>query len=170
MNNIIITHELCAEDRARLDRLTAALEALQPPTMHVELPTFKRVDNESDPDQLTLDDIQQKLAETLAKTNDHAEPSKNAPGATEDETPSTTHVEEEKPTHEEDDLPEQTVEPTVTLEQIQQKVVQLAAGNNGAKKAKVREIVNAYAKKVSDLPEDKWSEIWSRLTDLEKED
>ena len=30
-----ITIELCAEDRARLDRLAAALEGMQPPTLHI---------------------------------------------------------------------------------------------------------------------------------------
>ena len=165
MNNITITHELCAEDRARLDRLTAALEALQPTSVHLNPPICK-----ADPEQMTIADLEKKLAETLARTNDPADTPKNATEEAEAMTPPTPQPEEEKPTEEEDAQPEQAEEPTVTLEQIQQKVVQLAAGNNGAKKAKVREIVNAYAKKVSDLPEDKWSEVWSQLTDLEKED
>ena len=58
---------------------------------------------------------------------------------------------------------------SVTLEQIQQKVVQLAAGFGGAKKAAVREVVNAYAKKVSDLPENTWEDVWNKLIALEKE-
>jgi hypothetical protein len=64
-----------------------------------------------------------------------------------------------------------TEEPTVTLGQIQQKVVQLSAADNGKKKAKVREIIVAFSPTVSglnDMPE-KWSEIWDRLTALESE-
>jgi hypothetical protein len=169
MANIIITHELCAEDRARLDRLTAAIEALQPTTI-----TLAPVTPKDDPEQQTidLDAVQQKLAETMAKASTHASTPKNTVEEAEPSTQATTPSEEEKPTEEEITQAEETVEPakpTVTLEQIQQKVVQLAAGGNGAKKAKVREIVNAYAKKVSDLPEDKWTEVWDKLTALESE-
>lgn len=59
---------------------------------------------------------------------------------------------------------------TVTLEQIQQKVVQLAAIGE-AKKAKVREVMRCYGSRVSDLKEipDKWSEVWERLCSLESE-
>ena len=159
MNNISITHELCAEDRARLDRLTVALEALQPSTL-----TTSSVVPEVD-----LDQVQMKLAEAMAKASDPAEPPKNTTEEAETSTPSTTQAEEEKPVVEEITPAEETAEPTVTLEEIQQKVVQLAAANGGAKKAKVREIINAYAKKVSDLPEDKWTEVWDKLVALESE-
>jgi hypothetical protein len=56
--------------------------------------------------------------------------------------------------------------PSVTLEQIQQKVVKLAAAG---KKAEVREIVTTYGAKVSDLKDqpDKWDEVWGKLTALE---
>jgi hypothetical protein len=157
-----ITIELCAEDRARLDRLTTALERLQPTT-------FITSDVEADPDQLTIDDVQQRLADTMAKVETPTEAPKNATEEAKAEALPIIPPEEEKPTAEET-APTEPAKPTVTLEQIQQKVVQLAAGNGGAKKAKVREIVNAYAKKVSDLPEDKWTEIWDKLTALESED
>ncbi len=146
-NNITI--ELCTEDRARLDKLTAALEALQPPTVTLDNDAF----------------IRKALNEVLTPT----EAAQDRAGEAEAETPATTQAEEEKPTAEEITPKAETVEPTVTLEQIQQKVVQLAAGSGGAKKAAVREIINAYAKKVSDLPEDKWAEVWDKLTALEKE-
>jgi hypothetical protein len=56
--------------------------------------------------------------------------------------------------------------PSVTLEQIQQKVVKLAAAG---KKAEVREIVTTYGAKVSDLKDqpEKWDEVWGKLTALE---
>jgi len=57
MNNITI--ELCADDRARLDRLVAALEAIQIDASKVAKP---------DPESTSLDDVQQRLAETIAKT------------------------------------------------------------------------------------------------------
>lgn len=161
MNNIII--ELCAEDRARLDRLAEALERRNcDPCVATALEIIDKAKRpESDP-------VQQKLAETLAKAETPAEPTKNATEEAEAPTLPTTPSEEEEPTAKEDAQAE-PAEPTVTLEQIQQKVVQLAAGNGGTKKAKVREIINAYAKKVSDLPEDKWSEVWGKLTALESE-
>lgn len=165
MNNIII--ELCAEDRARLDRLTEALEALQPPTLHCSLPSPRPKPTDDIP-EVDLDEVQQKLAETMAKASNPAETPKNAAEEAKAEAAPIDHPVEEETTHEED-APAEEAEPTVTLEQIQQKVVQLAAGNGGTKRAKVREIINAYAKKVSDLPEDKWSEVWDKLTALESE-
>lgn len=165
-----ITIELCAEDRARLDKLTAALEALQPPTMHVDLPT---------PKQVGADNVNKKLAETLAKAEASAEAPKNATEAAKAETLTTTPPKEETPTAKEDAAPWEPTKaepteqpkPTVTLEQIQQKVIQLAAGNGGAKKAKVREIINTYGAKVTDLKDqpEKWTEVWGKLTALESE-
>lgn len=155
MNNINITIELCAEDRARLDRLTAALEHKACDACVAPAPTGT--------------ELNQNSAEVTAKASDHAEPPKNAVEEAEPSTLTTTPSEEETPKEEEIAPAEETIEPTVTLEEIQQKVVQLAAANNGAKKVKVREIVNAYAKRVSDLPEDKWTEIWEKLVALESE-
>lgn len=154
-----ITIELCAQDRARLDRLSTALEALQPPALHLELPT---------PEQLSIDDVQQRLADTLAKAEAPTKAPKNATEAAQAEALTIITPEEETPTAKED-APAEPVKPTVTLEQIQQKVVQLAAGNGGAKKAQVREIINAYGAKVSDLKDqpDKWAEVFGKLTALE---
>lgn len=49
-------------------------------------------------------------------------------------------------------------------EDVQQKVVSLAAAG---KKAEVKEIVNAYAERVSAIPEDKLDEVMAKLTALE---
>ena len=155
-----ITIELCAEDRARLDRLTAALEG-------------KRCDN-CVASALKWSEQLQRGEETPAQETTEAEsPAENtteATEATEAAAPPVTQPEEEKPT-EAEDVAVEPVKPTVTLAQIQQKVVQLAAGNGGAKKAKVREIINAYGTKVSDLKDqpDKWTEVWDKLTALESE-
>lgn len=146
-----ITIELSAEDRARLDKLNQLLEAQITLTQDIlgnGLPTPKQ----TEPDELT------------AKLQAVVDRAKNAPEEPEEITSPVTPETEETPTETEEP------QPTVTLAQIQQKVVQLAAGYGGTKKAKVREIINAYAKKVSDLPEDKWAEVWDKLTKLEKED
>ena len=71
--------------------------------------------------------------------------------------------EEPQPEPAPEPVKEETV-PAVTLEQIQQKVIKLATSG---KKAQVREIVTAYAPKVSDLAADKWAEVWDKLTELE---
>lgn len=164
MNEIKVITELCAEDRARLDRLTEALEryphkcencvqtvmaALQATTT---LPKF--------------DTIEQ------AKDTPAEEPKNEPQEPAEQEAPATTPAEEEKPAEvEETPAEEPKNEPTVTLEQIQQKVVQICAGYEGKKKPAVRAIINTYGSKVSDLKEqpDKWNEVWEKLTALEKE-
>ena len=162
-----ITIELCAEDRARLDRLSDALEKAAAGT-----PIFLGMDlaKKPDPEQVTVDDVQQKLADTLAKAETPAEPPKTTAGEAEASAAPVTPAKEETPTAKED-APTEPVKPTVTLEQIQQKVMQLATGNGGAKKAKVREIISTYGAKVSDLKDqpDKWSEVWDKLTALESE-
>lgn len=141
-----ITIELCTEDRARLDRVIELLGGLAKP-------------QQAEPDELT------------AKLQAIVDQSKNTAEEAEISAPPVTPNAEEIPVQEEEAPPvkEETTLPSVTLAQIQQKVVQLAAGFDGTKKAKVREIINAYAKKVSDLPEDKWGEVWSKLTALESE-
>jgi hypothetical protein len=53
---------------------------------------------------------------------------------------------------------------TVTLEDIRKKVIALCAAD---KKAEVKAIVNEYAERVPDLPEDKWCEVYEKLTALE---
>lgn len=161
MSNII-TIELCAEDRARLDRLSDLLDA--------RIRQAERIMAEDyEPEQPTeADPIQQKLAETLAKASTPTEKPTEAAGEAKAE-PAQTADPIEETTTQEDPAPAEEAKQTITQDQLQQKVMQLAAANNGALKAKVREIVNAYAKKVSDVPEDKRAEVWERLTALEKE-
>lgn len=54
--------------------------------------------------------------------------------------------------------------PAVSLSDIQQKVVTLSAAG---KKAQVRNIITAYASRVSAIPEDKVVEVWQKLTERE---
>lgn len=162
MNNITI--ELCAEDRARLDCLACLLD--------VRIKQAERImAEEYGPEQPTeTDPVQQKLAETLAKASTPTEKPTEAAGEAKAE-PAQTADPIEETTTQEDPAPAEEAKQTITVtqEQLQQKVMQLAAANSGALKAKVREIVNAYAKKVSDVPEDKRAEVWDKLTALEKE-
>ncbi len=156
-----ITIELCAEDRARLDRLTEALErkACEKCVSAALEACGQKQPAEPDPLQL-------KLAETLAKASAPTEkPTEATEEAKAEPAPIDHPADETAPW--EDPAPAAEAKPTVTQDQLQQKVMQLAAANNGALKAKVREIVNAYAKKVSDVPEDKRAEVWDKLTALE---
>lgn len=152
-----ITIELSAEDRARLDKLNGLLEAQITLTQDI-LNNGLPKPTQTEPDELT------RRLQAVVEGAKAAKAAKADSEAPEDITPPVTPEPEEAPAVTEEP------KPTVTLAQIQQKVVQLAAGNDGAKKAKVREIINAYAKKVSDLPEDKWTEVWGKLIALENEE
>lgn len=74
---------------------------------------------------------------------------------TEDTTP------EEKPVEAEETA---KAEPTVSQADVQKKVVELSAAG---KKDAVKQIVQAYAPRVSAIPEDKLAEVWQKLTALE---
>ncbi len=121
MNTITVITELCAEDRARLDAIIAALQG-QP-----------------------------------GKPTEAAQ-------AVETPTPKETQPEEEKPT--EPDTAEPAAPTTtapevlVSHDDILKKVITLSAAG---KKQEAREIVNAYAAKVSDIPADKLAEVAERL-------
>lgn len=54
------------------------------------------------------------------------------------------------------------VKPTVTLDEIRKKVVQLSAAGAQAKDA-VRAIVNVYGRNVSAIPTDKYAEVMDQL-------
>jgi len=154
-----ITIERCAEDRARLDRLAEAME--------------KRACDSCVTSALEImkgqqpDPVQKALAETLAKAEKPAEVPNTAPEATVAYTLPTTPEKKEEPTA----ATGASDAPPLTLEQIQQKVISIAATSK-EKKAKARGIINSYgAKKVTDLQEqpDKWAEVWAKLLALESE-
>ena len=50
------------------------------------------------------------------------------------------------------------------MEMIRSKAITLAAAG---KKDQVRDVVHPYAPKVTELPEDKWAEVYEKLTALE---
>lgn len=55
-------------------------------------------------------------------------------------------------------------EPTVTKQDILQKVIALCGAG---KKAEAKDIITTYADSVSDLPDDTLNEVWDKLTALE---
>lgn len=142
MNTIII--ELCAEDRARLDRIYDAL-------------THRGGED----------------CKTCAAAVTQAIPTataQNAPTEAEDETPKTTPEEKETPAPADpvaEGLPWGDPEAQQhTLAEVKKKVVTLAAIKE--LKPAVRDIVKSYADHVDKLPLDRLDEIWTKLTALEK--
>ena len=59
---------------------------------------------------------------------------------------------------------ESPVSPSVTRADIQQLVVELSAAG---KKGEVKDIITAYAPRVSGIPEDKFVEVWQKLSSIE---
>ena len=143
-----ITIKLCDEDRARLDRLAAALEALQPPTVVCTPPT------------------EDEMARALAKMRDRkpkaAEPAQEATEAAETPTAPVTPPSEEKST-EEKPAPLATPETKVTLADVYAKVQTLV---KSGKREETRAVVNEYAEKVSLIPLDKCAEVLNKLNAL----
>lgn len=157
-----ITIELCEADRARIDCLIHLGESV--------IDRLPKHINISTPDQTKLltDEEQAKLSAIVASAKTE-EPAKGATETAQDATEAPTPTEDTPPWEENPTAAENEPDPTVTLEQIQQKVVQLCVADAGKKKAQVREVINLYGTKVSDLKDqpEKWGEVWSKLTALE---
>ena len=153
-----ITIELCAEDRARLDKLTAALERRAcEKCVETALAAMNAAQQPNLPDP-----IQQKLAETLAEADTPAETPQEPAGATETETPATTQAPEEKPTAAAD---AGEAAPVVTVDDIRQRYVALVASG---KKDAARDTIKSYnVAKISDIPADKCAEVLAKLNALE---
>lgn len=138
-----ITIELCAEDRARLDRLAEALEKSCKVTT---------VEQKEDPVQKALADALDKASKA---TESHAD-------TTEEQTPTITPTADEKPTREE---PEPTAPiQTVTRAELGTKVREMMTKGF---KEQTKEIVKSYAPTVPAVPEDKVAECYAKLVALE---
>lgn len=150
MNNINITTELCAEDRARIDKLIAAIESQTVALGNVGTP-FQTVNNlinvtEAKAPQTEADAPTEPMYEEGTGVNDLGfEP-----------------VETDK--EDEPEAPQETAEPKHTKAELQQKVVGLVSKG---KKEEVKAIIKEYAAKVSEVPEDKVDEVWAKLEKLE---
>ena len=144
MSNFI-TIELCAEDRARVDKLIAALE-------------YRTCDKcVKDAIEYTTK-VQQ---EAKAQAADAIEALKNAPQEAEASTPTNTIQKEEKPVQ-----TEAVTAAPVTHEELMAKVIELSA-KDVRLKAQVRDIVLSYAPRVKAVPEDKLGECYEKLVALE---
>lgn len=161
-----ITIELCVEDRARIDRLIAALErrncdACVATTLQGMEKIAKSMNKTQAPQ---LDDVQQALAETLEKAEKENKPQspKNAVQGEEAPTLPTTPPEEEKPEGEKP-TPTDTAK-KVSRTDVRAKFVELSGKG---KKEEAKAIIQAYASKIPDLPEDKLEEILDKLNKLE---
>lgn len=151
MSNII-TIELCAEDRARIDRLIAAVEKR---TVQVESALEQKYNIKTEP---TDDPVTKALADTLSRAQ---ESQNKATG--EQETPApTTPQTEETPTVEAVE-PQQTAR-KVDRAELRAKVVELSA--KGLKE-QVKAVVREYGQTVPTIPEDKIAECYEKLEALE---
>lgn len=165
MNEIKVITEMCPEDRARLDKQTAAIEELTK--------ALGEYPHKCENCAAYVADVLARVQAGGEKMVSHYEPAEEPKNEPQEpakvETPATTPNEEEKPAEVTETPAEEPAEPSVTLAQIQQKVVQLCAAFDGTKKADVRAIINEYGAKVSDLKDqpDKWDEVWTKLTALE---
>lgn len=159
MQDIKITVELCAEDRARLDKLGNIIEALAD-QMYVFLDKEKvkaYLEKDNNPEQ---DPIQKELAEIVANASKTAQDApKVSDHPTLDPFPETP-----APAEEPSEAVEGEAKPSITMEMLRNKAITLAAAG---KKDKVREVVHPYAAKVTELPADKWAEVYEKLTALE---
>lgn len=131
-----ITIELCAEDRARLDRLAEALERKAC-------------------DKCVTAAIQ------LAKTEQESVAAEEAAEAPEDITPVSKPPGEEKPADEESE-PQGPVR-TVARGELRNLVIDLSAKGL---KDQVRDIVRTFADNVKEIPEDKLAACYEKLATL----
>lgn len=157
MSNTIVI-ELCAEDRARLDRLAEAMERKTcdrcVTTAMEYIKTATAQASEPDP-------IAEAAKKALGLTDAQESPVEPQEEA-ELSTPTTTPQEEEKPMVEE---PVTTpTEPTVDRAELRAKVIELSA--KGLKE-QTRGVVQSYAPTVAAVPEDKVTECYKKLVALE---
>lgn len=131
-----ITIEFCAEDRARIDRLVAALERQCSACAEGIAPLLGLKAEAPDP-------VQQKLADVVAQISDPIKAE-----------PETAPVEVAPPPA-----------PVVSLAEFQ-KALTLKCAESEETKAKVRALLHEYAEAASKVPEDKRAEVLDRLAKL----
>ena len=158
-NNITI--EFCAEDRARLDRLAVALEAMQSWNNRncqacvekvIEVAkTGLKTESQEEP----KDDLQERLASTIKEAAEFVGTDRTATSAEPQEPPAPTITPKS-----EDVLNA----PKVDHAELRAKVIELSAKGL---KDQTRDIVRSYAATVKDVPEDKLSECYEKLVALE---
>ena len=140
-----ITIELCAEDRARLDRLAEALERRA---------CDKCVTSAVECIQTVLETKNESLPQATPKTiTEEKTPVVHPPNEVEEAT-ATEPIEE----------PVAPISPTVDRAELRAKVIELSA--KGLKE-QTRDIVRSFAQTVTAVPEDKVAECYALLIALE---
>lgn len=189
MNDIKLTVELCAEDRARLDKIIEGLAGLgkHPDCSKCVKDVAGMVEKACEcidkagntPEKLTItklkegdpgycphdDEAQKALAEVLSK--DKAATPAESPKNAQEEPKATDHPTLDpfpaQPTATE--VPSKASVKEVSTAELQQLVIALC---RAGKKDKVREVVNAYGvQTVAAIPEDKRTEVYGQLKALE---
>ncbi len=157
MSNTIVI-ELCAEDRARLDRLAEAMErktcdrCVTTAMEYIKTATAQA----SEPDPIA--EAAKKALGLTDATESPVEPPEEAKAESE----ATAPPEEETPTAETPTQP--TTEKKVDRAELRAKVIELSA--KGLKE-QTRDIIRAYAQTVTAVPEDKVTECYEKLVALE---
>ena len=156
-----ITIELCAEDRARLDAITARLDALATQTQFIIEKAFDK------PIQTSADeDIRKALEDAINNSKptfeEVAETPKNTTEEAEKPTLPITPKTEEVPTVAEE--PKATPTRVITRAEIGTKVREMMTKGF---KEETKEIVKSYAPTVPGVPDDKVTECYERLVALE---
>lgn len=143
MNEIKVITELCAEDRARIDKTNELLATL------IELNLVKSLADKcltaTEPDELT-----KKLQEAV----------NNAQDTPKENTPPTNPIKEEKPTQTEETKPTKAVSRTELGAKVREMMTK-------GFKEETKAIVKEYAPTVPGVPDDKVSECYERLVALE---
>lgn len=149
MNEIKLTVSLLDEDRARIEALTAALQKFCLPATLEEFQIAPQAQE----------------AGPVKEMNHEAEkPQENASQAPEPAPLPDLGDGSEVPEPHIEAMGTPVAEPFHSREDVQRKVVELCAAG---KKPEVKEIVNAYAERVGNIPEAKLDEVMGKLIALE---
>lgn len=159
MNNINVTLELCAEDRARLEHLIAEV-------MNLSNKVEDAAKNANPIGKATeaLKNLTSKAKEAMAEKPIQEAAETPVTPATEE--PAKEKPEAEKPAETEPAKPEEASEPKITAAEIRALVQKLVAPGTGKRDA-TKAIVMQYAANVSDIPADKYTEVYEKLKALE---
>ena len=143
-NNITIITQLSLDDQIRIDKLTTVLTRLA-----------QCLEATGNLQTVTHDEVLIDEPDTVAETP------QEAPEPVEQEQ---TPPEAETPQDEPAEAEEATPAPSVSKQDILQKVIALCGAG---KKAEAKDIITTYADSVSDLPECALDEVWGKLIALE---
>lgn len=146
-NHITVITELCAEDRARIDKTNELLTAFK---YLIETKLDKYLADQKPTLTLHQDDITKKLQEAV----------NNAQDAPKENTPTTNQVKEETPTQTEETKPTKAVSRTELGAKVREMMTK-------GFKEETKAIVKEYAPTVPGVPDDKVSECYERLVALE---